>query len=129
MQKIHEINSSSWPSLFNEMPLSSFSRNYFGNLSFLRFNDEKIYLCGSKDQIDVPEKIMQEFEDKVQEKLGNIEVNLVEGFSSSSPNKINFDNELKDTEDTKNKLSSDIEIKEFLDEFDAEIEAVKKINN
>ena len=129
LQKIHEINSSSWPSLFNEMPLSSFSRNYFGNLSFLRFNDEKIYLCGSKDQIDVPEKIMQEFEDKVQEKLGNIEVNLVEGFSSSSPNKINFDNELKDTEDTKNKLSSDIEIKEFLDEFDAEIEAVKKINN
>ena len=111
------------------MPLSSFSRNYFGNLSFLRFNDEKIYLCGSKDQIDIPEKIMQEFEDKVQEKLGNIEVNLVEGFSSSSPNKINFDNELKDTEDTKNKLSSDIEIKEFLDEFDAEIEAVKKINN
>ena len=40
------INSSSWPTLFNDMQLSSFAKNYFGNLSFARFNDQKIFLFG-----------------------------------------------------------------------------------
>ena len=46
------------------MQLSSFAKNYFGNLSFLKFNDQKITLCGSKEQLDIPEKIISEFEKK-----------------------------------------------------------------
>ena len=88
-QESHEINSSSWPDLFNNMQLSSFAKNYFGNLSFGRFNDQKLFLCGSKDQLDIPEKIISEFEEKVKERFGKIEVFLEEGISSSSPNKIN----------------------------------------
>ena len=125
----HEINSSSWPDLFNNMQLSSFAKNYFGNLSFGRFNDQKLFLCGSKDQLDIPEKIMSEFEGEVKEKFGKIGVILEEGISSSSPNKINEENKIKDIENTKNELSNDSEIKNFLDEFDGEIEAVTKIKN
>ena len=44
------------------MQLSSFAKNYFGNLSFARFKDQKIFLCGSKDQLDIPEKIIIEFD-------------------------------------------------------------------
>ena len=128
-QESHEINSSSWPDLFNNMELSSFAKNYFGNLSFKRFNDQKIFLCGSKDQLDIPEKIISEFEGKVKEKFGKIEVILEEGISSSSPNKINEENKIKDIENTKNELSNDSEIKNFLDEFDGEIEVVTKIKN
>ena len=128
-QESHEINSSSWPDLFNNMELSSFAKNYFGNLSFKRFNDQKIFLCGSKDQLDIPEKIISEFEGKVKEKFGKIEVTLEEGISSSSPNKINEENKIKDIENTKNELSNDSEIKNFLDEFDGEIEVVTKIKN
>ena len=128
-QESHEINSSSWPDLFNNMQLSSFAKNYFGNLSFGRFNDQKLFLCGSKDQLDIPEKIISEFEGKVKEKFGKIEVFLEEGISSSSPNKINEENKIKDIENTKNELSNDSEIKNFLDEFDGEIEVVTKIKN
>ena len=128
-QESHEINSSSWPDLFNNMQLSSFAKNYFGNLSFERFNDQKLFLCGSKDQLDIPEKIISEFEGKVKEKFGKIEVFLEEGISSSSPNKINEENKIKDIENTKNELSNDSEIKNFLDEFDGEIEVVTKIKN
>ena len=128
-QESHEINSLSWPDLFNNMQLSSFAKNYFGNLSFGRFNDQKLFLCGSKDQLDIPEKIISEFEGKAKEKFGNIEVFLEEGISSSSPNKINEENKIKDIENTKNELSNDSEIKNFLDEFDGEIEVVTKINN
>ena len=128
-QESHEINSSSWPDLFNNMQLSSFAKNYFGNLSFGRFNDQKLFLCGSKDQLDIPEKIISEFEGKVKERFGKIEVFLEEGISSSSPNKINEENKIKDIENTKNELSNDSEIKNFLDEFDGEIEVVTKIKN
>ncbi len=128
-QESHEINSLSWPDLFNNMKLSSFARNYYGNLSFKRFNDQKIFLCGSIDQLDIPEKIISEFKREVKEKFGKIEVILEEGISSSSPNKINEENTMKDIENTKNELSNDSEIKNFLDEFDGEIEVVTKIKN
>ena len=128
-QESHGINSSSWPVLFNDMQLSSFAKNYFGNLSFARLNDQKIFLCGSKDQLDIPEKIFSEFEEKIKDKFGNIEIGLEEGISSSSPNKINEENKIKDIERTKKELSSDSEIKDFLDEFDGEIEIVTKIKN
>ena len=128
-QQIHEINSLSWPVFFNDMQLSSFAMNYFGNLSFVRFKDQKIFLCGSEDQLDIPEKIISEFEEKVIEKFGKIEVGLEEGISSSSPNKINEENKIKDIENTKSELSNDSEIKDFLDEFDGEIEVVTKIKN
>ena len=72
---------------------------------------------------------MGEFEGEVKEKFGKIEVFLEEGISSSSPNKINEENKIKDIENTKNELSNDSEIKNFLDEFDGEIEVVTKIKN
>tara|TARA_Y100000746_G_scaffold185426_1_gene163988 strand:- start:196 stop:816 length:621 start_codon:yes stop_codon:yes gene_type:complete len=128
-QQSNEINSSSWPSLFNDMQLSSFAKNYFGNLSFARFNDEKIFLRGSIEQLDIPEKIISEFERRIKDKFGDIEIGLEEGISSSSPNKINEENKIKDIEKTKKELSSDSEIKDFLDEFDGEIEVVTKIKN
>ena len=125
----HGINSSSWPALFNDMQLSSFAKNYFGNLSFAILNDQKIFLCGSKDQLDIPEKIISEFEEKIKDKFGNIEIGLEEGISSSSPNKINEENKIKDIEETKKELSDDSEIKDFLDEFEGEIEIITKIKN
>ena len=129
VQEGNEINSSSWLDLFNNMQISSFAKNYFGNLSFNKFNNQKIFLCGSKDQLDIPEKIMSEFEAKIKEKFGEIEVILEEGISSSSPNKINEEIKLKDIEKTKSELSNDKEIKDFMDEFDGEIEVITKIKN
>ena len=75
------------------------------------------------------EKIISEFEEKIKDKFGNIEICLEEGISSSSPNKINEENKIKDIEKTKKELSSDSEIKDFLDEFEGEIEIVTKIKN
>ena len=72
---------------------------------------------------------MNEFEDKIKEKFGKIEVKLQVGISSFSPNKINEENKLKDIENSKIELSNDSEIKDFLDEFDGEIEVVTKIKN
>ena len=98
IKESYKINSSSWHDLFNNLQLSSFAKNYFGNLSFIKLNDQKIFLCGSKDQLDIPEAIMNEFEDKIKEKFGKIEVKLQVGISSFSPNKINEENKLKDIE-------------------------------
>ena len=52
-----------------------------------------------------------------------------EGASLSSPNKIFEEKKIKDIKDIKNNLSNDSEIKEFLDEFDGEIEEVTKTKN
>ena len=79
-QESHGINSSSWPTLFNDMELSSFAKNYFGNLSFARFNDQKIFLCGSKDQLDIPEKIISEFEEKLKINLVTLKLALKRAF-------------------------------------------------
>ena len=124
-----EITSSSWPDHFNKMQLSSFAKNYFGNLSYVKSNDKNLFLCGSKDQLDIPEKILNEFQDKIHEEFGKIEVVLEEGISSSSPNKINEEKKLKDIEDTKKELSNNSEIKDFLNEFEGQIETVTKIKN
>tara|TARA_B100000963_G_scaffold123317_1_gene107564 strand:- start:30 stop:1589 length:1560 start_codon:yes stop_codon:yes gene_type:complete len=124
-----EITSSSWPDHFNKMQLSSFAKNYFGNLSYVKSNDKSMFLCGSKDQLDIPEKILNEFQDKIHEEFGKIEVVLEEGISSSSPNKINEEKKLKDIEDTKKELSNNSEIKDFLNEFEGQIETVTKIKN
>ena len=48
---------------------------------------------------------------------------------SFSPNRINEENKIKEIENTKNELSNDSEIKNFLDEFDGEIEVITKIKN
>ena len=66
---------------------------------------------------------------KVKQKFGKIEVCLEEGISSSSPNRINEEKKIKEIENTKNELSKDSEIKDFLDEFDGEIEIVTKIKS
>ena len=58
-----------------------------------------------------------------------IEISFEQGVSSSTPNKIFEEKKIKDIKDIKNKLSNDSEIKEFLDEFDAEIEEVSKTKN
>ena len=44
-------------------------------------------------------------------------------------NRINEENKIKEIENTKNELSNDSEIKDFLDEFDGEIEIVTKIKS
>ena len=111
------------------MKLSSFAENYFGNLSFKEFDNQKIVLCGLEDQLDIPEKILIEFEEKLSEQLGKIEVVFEEGTSLSSPNKIFEEKKIKDIKDIKNNLSNDSEIKEFLDEFNGEIEEVTKTKN
>ena len=111
------------------MQLSSFAKNYFGNLSFARFSDQKLILCGSKDQLDIPEKIISEFEGKVNEEFGKIDVCLEEGISSSSPNKIIEEYKIKDIKNTKKELLNDSEIKDFLDEFNGDIEAITKTRN
>ncbi len=54
---------------------------------------------------------------------------MEEGISSSSPNRINEEKNIKEIENTKNELSKDSEIKDFLDEFDGEIEIVTKIKS
>ena len=128
-QKNQDIDAASWPDFFKNMKLSSFAENYFGNLSFKEFDNQKIVLCGLKDQLDIPEKILIEFEEKLSEKLGKIEVVFEEGTSLSSPNKIFEEKKIKDIKDIKNSLSNDSEIKEFLDEFDGEIEEVTKTKN
>ena len=116
-QKNQDIDAASWPDFFKNMKLSSFAENYFGNLSFKEFDNQKIVLCGLKDQLDIPEKILIEFEEKLSEQLGKIEVVFEEGTSLSSPNKIFEEKKIKDIKDIKNSLSNDSEIKEFLDEF------------
>ena len=65
----------------------------------------------------------------LEEELDKVSGSLEILQSVKSPNKINEENKIKDIENTKNQLSNDSEIKNFLDEFDGEIEAVTKIKN
>ena len=123
-------NNSDWIGLFDLLSLSAFARNYFGNLSFLSFEDSLLTLVGS-DEKSIPENVSKEFQSVLNEYFGsNIKIEIKLGNNNDSPlshiKKVESERQLKAEKD----VLSDSSIQKFLDKHNGNIKdgSIKPVN-
>jgi len=123
-------NNSDWIGLFDLLSLSAFARNYFGNLSFLSFEDSLLTLVGS-DEKSIPENVFKEFQSVLNEYFGsNIKIEIKLGNNNDSPlshiKKVESEKQLKAEKD----VLSDSSIQKFLDKHNGNIKdgSIKPVN-
>ena len=124
-------NNSDWLELFDLLSLSPFARNYFGNLSFLSFEESLITLVQSEEENNIPENVFKEFQTVLNVYYGyEIEVEIKQGDNNNSPlnhkKKIESDRQSKAEKD----VLSDPSIQKFLDKYDGNIKdgSIKPVN-
>ena len=110
--------------------MSAFARNYFGNLSFLSFENSLLTLAGS-DERSIPENVFKEFQSVLNEYFGsNIKIEIKLGNNNDSPlshkKKVESERQLKAEKD----VLSDSSIKKFLDKHNGNIKdgSIKPVN-
>jgi hypothetical protein len=113
------------------LSLSPFARNYFGNLSFLSFEDSLITLVQSDEENNIPENVFKEFQTVLNAYYGfEIKVEIKQGDNNNSPlnhkKKIESDRQSKAEKD----VLSDPSIQKFLDKYDGNIKdgSIKPVN-
>jgi DNA polymerase-3 subunit gamma/tau len=123
-------NNSDWIGLFDLLSLSAFARNYFGNLSFLSFEDSLLTLAGA-DEKSIPENVFKEFQSVLNEYFSsNIEIEIKLGNNNDSPlshkKKVESERQLQAEKD----VLSDPSIQKFLDKYDGNIKdgSIKPVN-
>jgi len=124
-------NNSDWLELFDLLSLSPFARNYFGNLSFLSFEESLITLVKPEEENNIPENVFKEFQTVLNAYYGyEIEVKIKQGNNNNSPlnhkKKIESDRQSKAEKD----VLSDPSIQKFLDKYDGNIKdgSIKPVN-
>ena len=113
------------------LSLSPFARNYFGNLSFLSFEESLITLVQPEEENNIPENVFKEFQTALNVYYGyEIEVEIKQGDNNNSPlnhkKKIESDRQSKAEKD----VLSDPSIQKFLDKYDGNIKdgSIKPVN-
>ena len=111
-----------WVRFFHSIELSPFARNYFGNMSFIDFNDNKLTLMSDSSAGEVPENIESEFKSAISSVFNeDIEINYENGNVIESP--IILEN--KKMEDNINNaqfnINNDESIKSFVKKFKGSI--------
>ena len=127
--KLSLNNNSDWIGLFDLLSLSAFARNYFGNLSFLSFEDSLLTFVG--DEKSIPENVFKEFQIVLNEYFGsNIKIEIKLGNNNDSPlshiKKVESERQLKAEKD----VLSDSSIQKFLDKHNGNIKdgSIKPVN-
>ena len=110
----HLKNNNDWVRFFHSIELSPFARNYYGNMSFIDFNDNKLRLMSDSSAGEVPENIESEFKTVIASVINkDIEINYENGNVNESP--IILEN--KKMEDNINNAQSDIKNDESINNF------------
>ena len=124
-------NNSDWLVLFDLLSLSPFARNYFGNLSFLSFEESLITLVQPEEENNIPENVFKEFQTVLNAYYGyEIEVEIQQGDNNNSP--LNHKKKIESARQSKAEkdVLSDPSIKKFLDKYDGNIKdgSIKPVN-
>ena len=127
-----KINShEEWNILFEKLNLSVFATNYFSKLSFKEYKNNEIFLEAEEDFLDIPVKVIEEFEQECSIKLDQkIGVKLEIGNSEISPgNEKKIQNEIN-TKQAEENIKNDETIQNFLKKIDGRIvdDSIKPIN-
>ena len=127
-----KINShEEWNILFEKLNLSVFATNYFSKLSFKEYKNNEIFLEAEEDFLDIPVKVVEEFEQECSIKLDQkIGVKLEIGNSEISPgNEKKIQNEIN-TKQAEENIKNDETIQNFLKKIDGRIfdDSIKPIN-
>ena len=123
-------NNEDWISFFNNTEMSPFARNYFGNMSFESFKDNKLSLIMDSKTGDIPENIILEFKSVIKN-FFEIEVELLfqVGNVESSPLSLKDIKHKEDLDNAEKSIYEDQDIKEFMNKFNGKIktETIKPI--
>ena len=110
----HLEDNNDWIRFFHSIELSPFARNYYGNMSLIDFNDNKLTLMSDSSTGEVPENIESEFKSVIASSINkDIEINYENGNVIESP--IILEN--KKMEDNINNAQSDIKNDESINNF------------
>ena len=110
--------------------MSAFARNYFGNLSFLSFEDSLLTLVGA-DEKSIPENVFKEFQSVLNEYFSsNIEIEIKLGNNNDSPLSHKKKVESERQSQAEKDVLSDPSIQKFLDKYDGNIKdgSIKPVN-
>ena len=118
-------NNKDWINYFNSLELSQFVKNIFGAMSFISFEDDKLFLMSEKHSpIDINESWISEFKDALKNSFSKeINVTIKEGEVQETP--ISY-NAIKDEEaigKSKLEIENNKDIQSFLRKFNAKIKA------
>jgi DNA polymerase-3 subunit gamma/tau len=124
------ISNEDWLSFFNKVEMSPFARNYFGNMSFKSYKDNKLTLIRGDQTGEIPENIISEFKSVIKNSF-KIEVDLLFQFgdASNSPLSLKDIKDQKDIDNAQKSLHEDQDIKEFIKKYNGRVktETVKPI--
>ena len=123
-------NDNDWVTFFNNSEMSPFARNYFGNMAFESYIDDKLTLIKSPEVETVPDNIMSEFKLIFKKSFKkDIEVSFHDGKVSNTPMSINDLSKKKDQDMAYKSLYEDKDIKDFMKKFSGKIkeESIKPI--
>ncbi len=119
-----------WISFFNNSEMSPFARNYFGNMCFESFIDNKLTLIKNAETADIPENIILEFKSIIKKLFKQeVEVLFQEGNVADTPLSL-MDVKNKEEQDIAEKsFYKDKDIKDFIKKFSGKIktETIKPI--
>ena len=123
-------NNDQWINFFNSSQMSPFARNYFGNMMFESYKNNKLTLIKSSEIDIVPENILSEFKLIFKKSFKKeIEVFFQDGNVTNTPMLINDISEKKDQDIANKSLYEDKDIKDFMKKFGGKIkeETIKPI--
>jgi len=124
-QKInnYEIkNDKDWLVFFDSLKISPFARNYYGNMSFISLENNKLSLMTDDLIGEVPENIELEFLSTLRALLdNNIKIHYEKGTIKNSPIETKSIKEKKDLDEAYKKISNDESIQNFVKKFKGSI--------
>ena len=115
-------NNKDWLSFFNDTKMSPFARNYFGNMCFKSYDNNKLILIKEAEAADVPENILLEFKSILKKFFDNeFEILFEVGNVISSPASINDSKNKEDQDNAEKSLYEDQDIKDFIKKVNGKI--------
>jgi DNA polymerase-3 subunit gamma/tau len=125
VQKINndEIkNDKDWLVFFDSLKISPFARNYYGNMSFISLENNRLSLMTDDLIGEVPENIELEFLSTLRALLDkNIKIHYEKGTITNSPIETKSTKEKKDLDEAHKKISNDESIQNFVKKFKGSI--------
>ena len=102
--------------------MSPFARNYFSNMCFKSYDNNKLILIKEAEAADVPENILLEFKSILKKFFDNeFEILFEVGNVISSPASINDNKNKEDQDNAEKSLYEDQDIKDFIKKVNGKI--------
>ena len=123
-------NNDQWIKFYDQLNLSEFAKTYFGNMEFIEFKNSKLHFLSSEEFSEVPENIIQEFENLIEDNFNKkIKAHIKCGNPENTPNQKIKKAEENSKKESQNQIYDDKSIQNFVNKYNGKIkkESIKPL--